>query len=90
MFIIHASELHHDHDSHGEMPFDEKLLKLLNHWIKHNEDHAFNYRNWAEKAKANGQKENQNFSSTRHLASLPEAVLTPTRTSWTAARVTTP
>ena len=44
---------HHDHDSHGEMPFDEKLLKLLNHWIKHNEDHALNYRNWAEKAKAN-------------------------------------
>jgi hypothetical protein len=38
------------------MPFDEKLLKLLNHWIKHNEDHAFNYRNWAEKAKANGQE----------------------------------
>jgi len=46
----------HDHDSHGEMPFDEKLLKLLNHWIKHNEDHASNYRNWAEKAKANDQK----------------------------------
>jgi hypothetical protein len=38
------------------MPFDEKLLKLLNHWIKHNEDHALNYRNWAEKAKANDQK----------------------------------
>jgi hypothetical protein len=48
---------HHDHDSHGEIPFVEKLLKLLNHWIKHNEDHAFNYRNWAEKAKANGQGE---------------------------------
>ena len=47
---------HHDHDSHSEMPFDEKLLKLLNHWIKHNEDHALNYRNWAEKAKANDQK----------------------------------
>jgi hypothetical protein len=48
---------HHDHDSHGEMPFDEKLLKMLNHWIKHNEDHASNYRNWAEKAKTNSQKE---------------------------------
>ena len=45
---------HRDHDSHNEMPFDEKLLKLLHHWIKHNEDHALNYRNWAEKAKANG------------------------------------
>jgi hypothetical protein len=38
------------------MPFDEKFFKMLNHWIKHNEDHALNYRNWAEKAKANGQE----------------------------------
>jgi hypothetical protein len=45
---------HHDHDSHEEMPFDEKLTKLLSHWIKHNQDHALNYRNWAEKAKTNG------------------------------------
>ena len=48
---------HYDHDSQGEMPFDEKLLKLLNHWIKHNKEHALNYRNWAEKAKTNGQEE---------------------------------
>ncbi len=48
---------HHDHDSHDEIPFDEKLIKLLSHWIKHNEDHALNYRNWAEKAKANGKSE---------------------------------
>ena len=27
---------------------------MLSHWIKHNEDHASNYRNWAQKAKANG------------------------------------
>ncbi len=45
---------HRDHDSPDEMPFDEKLVKLLSHWIKHNQDHALNYRNWAEKAKANG------------------------------------
>ena len=45
---------HHDHDSHDEIPFDEKMKKLLSHWIKHNEDHALNYRNWAEKAKVNG------------------------------------
>ena len=48
---------HHDHDSHDEIPFDEKLMKLLSHWIKHNEDHALNYRNWAEKAKANGRSQ---------------------------------
>ena len=45
---------HHDHDSHGELSFDEKMTKMLDHWIKHNQDHALNYRNWAEKAKANG------------------------------------
>ncbi len=50
----HHHPHHHDHDSHGGMSFDEKMAKLLDHWIKHNEDHAINYRNWAEKAKANG------------------------------------
>ena len=45
------------HDSRSDLPFDEKLLKLLNHWIKHNEDHALNYRNWVEKAKAKGKDE---------------------------------
>jgi len=50
----HHHHHHHDHDSHGELSFDEKMATLLNHWIKHNQDHALNYRNWAEKAKANG------------------------------------
>ncbi len=46
---------HHSHDHPGdgqEMPFDEKLLKLLSHWIRHNDDHAENYRQWAGKARA--------------------------------------
>lgn len=50
----HHHHHHHDHDSHDEISFDEKLEKIISHWIKHNEDHAINYRNWAEKAKANG------------------------------------
>ena len=45
---------HPEPDSHGELSFDEKIEKMLSHWIKHNEDHASNYRNWTEKAKANG------------------------------------
>ena len=49
-----ADHHHHDHESHEELSFEEKLMKLLSHWIKHNEDHALNYRNWAEKAKTNG------------------------------------
>ena len=44
---------HHHHESNGELSFNEKIEKILGHWIKHNEDHASNYRNWAEKAKAN-------------------------------------
>jgi len=50
----HHHHHHHHHDSQGELSFDEKIEKILGHWIKHNEDHASNYRNWAEKAKANG------------------------------------
>ncbi len=47
---------HHDH-SHGdlEMTFAEKLEKLLDHWIKHNEDHATSYDGWADQAKLNHQ-----------------------------------
>jgi hypothetical protein len=50
----HHDHHHHHHDSHGELSFDEKIEKMLSHWIKHNQDHASNYRNWAEKAKTNG------------------------------------
>jgi len=48
---------HHHSDSHDELPLEQKLLKLLEHWVKHNTDHAVTYRNWAEKAKANGMSE---------------------------------
>ena len=55
---------HHDHDHHhhghshdtsGEMPFEEKLARLLAHWIKHNDDHAGSYRDWAGKARNGNQ-----------------------------------
>ena len=42
---------HHDHDVPSTLSFDEKMIKLLEHWIKHNEDHAQTYRDWADKAK---------------------------------------
>ena len=48
---------HHHSDSSDELSLDQKLLKLLEHWVKHNTDHAVTYRNWAEKAKANGMSE---------------------------------
>ena len=27
------------------------MIKLLEHWVKHNDDHADTYRDWAAKAK---------------------------------------
>ncbi len=41
---------HHHHHTEEEMPFIEKLGKLLQHWIKHNIDHAKTYREWKERA----------------------------------------
>lgn len=35
----------------------EKLSVLLNHWIKHNEDHGKEYRKWAEISDRHGLRE---------------------------------
>ncbi len=43
----------HSHDHHAQespLTFDERMIKLLDHWIKHNTDHAETYREWAKKA----------------------------------------
>jgi hypothetical protein len=42
----------HNHEIQSTLTFDEKMIKLLEHWIKHNDDHAETYRDWAQKAKA--------------------------------------
>jgi len=52
----HHHDHDHDHASHETVPFDGKLVKIISHWIKHNEDHVSSYRNWAENAKANGKQ----------------------------------
>jgi len=41
---------HHHHDKESDMSFQEKLEKLLQHWVKHNTDHAETYREWMKKA----------------------------------------
>ena len=50
----HHHDHHHNHEHHHNtetsLTFEEKMIKLLKHWIKHNEDHAVTYREWAEKA----------------------------------------
>jgi hypothetical protein len=50
----HNHHHHHHHDVQSDLTFQEKLIKLLDHWIKHNRDHADTYQSWAEKAEENG------------------------------------
>jgi hypothetical protein len=63
----HHDHSHHDHDhdhhhhdpdhghTHSELSFAEKLTKLLDHWIQHNDHHAEDYRKWAQEARHNDQ-----------------------------------
>ncbi len=44
---------HHHHDVKSDLTFEDKLIKLLEHWLKHNADHAGTYRDWAERARTN-------------------------------------
>ncbi len=52
--MTHHHDDHHSHDhSHTLSPslsFNDKMVKLLAHWIQHNDDHANNYRDWANQA----------------------------------------
>jgi len=48
-----SHEHHHHDDVKTELSFEEKIVKLLAHWIKHNDDHALTYNDWAQKAKDN-------------------------------------
>ncbi len=50
----HHHEGHHHHHSESSMSFEQKMEKLLEHWLKHNTDHIETYRSWAQKAKENG------------------------------------
>jgi hypothetical protein len=47
---------HHEHDHHHSesLSFEEKMSKLLEHWLKHNSDHVQTYREWGQKAKDAG------------------------------------
>ena len=49
----HHDHDHHHHDTSGTLSFDEKMIKRLEHWIKHNDDHAETYKDWAQRAKEN-------------------------------------
>lgn len=44
----------HDHHADHKLTDMEKLAHLLGHWNEHNDEHAANYRSWADKAQAEG------------------------------------
>ncbi len=44
----------HHHEIKSDLSLEEKLAKLLDHWLKHNEDHSETYSDWAKKAKEAG------------------------------------
>ena len=45
---------HHDHEIKSDLTMEQKLEKLLAHWIKHNEDHGKTYAEWMKKAEDSG------------------------------------
>lgn len=45
---------HHHHEVKSDLTFQEKLIKLLGHWAKHNREHAATYNEWAQKASGSG------------------------------------
>ncbi len=53
----HHGHHHHDHgheDGSGQMSLEEKAVRLLEHWIAHNDDHGANYSQWADKLRQHG------------------------------------
>jgi hypothetical protein len=58
----HEKHLHHEHGdpSHPESqakPSERaKLIKVLEHWIHHNEEHAKSYGEWAKRARSLGEE----------------------------------
>jgi hypothetical protein len=44
---------HHHDDTQADLTFEQRMLRMLDHWIKHNESHALTYKDWAAKARQN-------------------------------------
>lgn len=55
----HSHHSHHSHEghTHGSLSDKEKLVKMIEHWVHHNQDHAKAYREWAQRAKEQGHDE---------------------------------
>jgi hypothetical protein len=62
----------HEHHTSNAQTFEEKLIRLLEHWIRHNEDHVRTYREWADQARNHHLKEAA--SRIEEVAVMTEAV----------------
>lgn len=67
----HGHDHHHEHDHHqghthspvptaDEAPSPtltphQRLTRMVEHWLHHNEEHAHSFRDWAERAREMGQ-----------------------------------
>lgn len=61
--MSHHHDHHHHHHHHEEASSQqkpseiEKLTKVVEHWIHHNEEHARSYEEWARRAREMGQEQ---------------------------------
>ncbi len=53
----HCHHHGHHHEQSSQMSLEEKAVKLLEHWIAHNDDHGANYGQWAAKLRRHGHVE---------------------------------
>ncbi|KPA12000.1 hypothetical protein MHK_007776 [Candidatus Magnetomorum sp. HK-1] len=50
----HNHDHNHNHDhkhSHSPQTDRDRIKKIITHWLKHNDDHISNYKEWAYKAR---------------------------------------
>lgn len=45
--MTHEHHHHHHHETDSTLSFKEKMIKRIEHWLKHNTDHAESYREWS-------------------------------------------
>ncbi|MDY6832942.1 MAG: hypothetical protein SWC96_14085 [Thermodesulfobacteriota bacterium] len=50
----HHHDHHHTHAGDGEMSTREKLVKLFDYWLRHNESHCDTYTQWIDQAEQEG------------------------------------
>lgn len=49
-----VSDFRQQDEIKSDLSFEDRLVKLFEHWIKHNRDHSDTYRDWARKATREG------------------------------------